>query len=399
MTTTTAADAHRRAWLDGFGFCALLGCVAALQFSIAAAESLLALAFLGWIAALVANRERPAAPPTFLPLAVYAAVTLVSVAFSLDPPSSIQASKQLLLFLVVPIAYRLARGERATTVLHVAITVGALSAIYGVVQYGVLGYDNLGRRVQGSLGHWMTYSGLLLLVTSAAVARLMFDRKDRIWPALIMPALVVALLVGFTRSAWVGACAAVAILFALKSFRLIAAVPVLIAALLAVIVTVAPSAIVGRFYSVVNLKDPSSSDRISMLKAGTEIVRDHPLTGVGLDVIKRVYPQYRVAEAVNKEQPHLHNVPMQIAAERGLPALGVWLWFIVTLVVYNVRQFRFGSHRMLAAASLAATTGMLAAGMFEYNFGDSEFLMLFLVLTTLPFAAQTARPGPFLDRK
>ena len=31
--------------------------------------------------------------------------------------------------------------------------------------------------------------------------------------------------------------------------------------------------------------------------------------------------------------------------------------------------------------------GMLAAGLFEYNFGDSEFLMLFLVLITLPFAA------------
>jgi len=29
---------------------------------------------------------------------------------------------------------------------------------------------------------------------------------------------------------------------------------------------------------------------------------------------------------------------------------------------------------------------MLAAGMFEYNFGDSEFLMLFLILISLPFA-------------
>jgi hypothetical protein len=29
---------------------------------------------------------------------------------------------------------------------------------------------------------------------------------------------------------------------------------------------------------------------------------------------------------------------------------------------------------------------MLAAGMFEHNFGDSEFLMIFLVLITLPFA-------------
>ena len=34
---------------------------------------------------------------------------------------------------------------------------------------------------------------------------------------------------------------------------------------------------------------------------------------------------------------------------------------------------------------------MLAAGMFEYNFGDSEFLMLFLILVTLPFAAAVPR--------
>jgi hypothetical protein len=36
---------------------------------------------------------------------------------------------------------------------------------------------------------------------------------------------------------------------------------------------------------------------------------------------------------------------------------------------------------------------MLAAGLFEYNFGDSEFLMLFLVLITLPYAVDRA-PSP-----
>ena len=47
---------------------------------------------------------------------------------------------------------------------------------------------------------------------------------------------------------------------------------------------------------------------------------------------------------------------------------------------------------MLAATGLAAVVSMLAAGFFEYNFGDSEFLMLFLLLITLPFAG--AREGP-----
>jgi len=45
---------------------------------------------------------------------------------------------------------------------------------------------------------------------------------------------------------------------------------------------------------------------------------------------------------------------------------------------------------MLPATGLAAVVAMLAAGMFEYNFGDSEFLMLFLILVTLPFAAGKA---------
>jgi hypothetical protein len=51
-----------------------------------------------------------------------------------------------------------------------------------------------------------------------------------------------------------------------------------------------------------------------------------------------------------------------------------------------VRQVTHGPQRAVAAAGLAAVAAMLGAGMFEYNFGDSEFLMLFLGLLTLPFA-------------
>jgi hypothetical protein len=40
---------------------------------------------------------------------------------------------------------------------------------------------------------------------------------------------------------------------------------------------------------------------------------------------------------------------------------------------------------------LAAVVSMLGAGMFEYNFGDSEFLMLFLVLITMPYAVAKRR--------
>jgi hypothetical protein len=55
----------------------------------------------------------------------------------------------------------------------------------------------------------------------------------------------------------------------------------------------------------------------------------------------------------------------------------------------------------LAAAGLGAIVAMLTAGLFEYNFGDSEFMMLFLALISLPYAARAdGRPSrrPALPR-
>ena len=389
MTATRSAISWRRGdRLDVTAFLLLLGSAVALQFSIAAGEALLALAALAWAGLLVTRRERVAVPPVFWPLAAYAGLTLVSALFSRDPLASLSASKELLLFLTVPIVYRLCRGERAPQAVDVIVTAGAVSAIIGIVQYGVLHYDHLGRRPQGALTHYMTYSGVLMLVVTAATARLLFRREGRIWPSLVMPALLVALALTFTRSAWVGACAGIGLLLVLKDFRLLALLPVAAA----VFIGLAPERITARVYSMFDLNDPTNRDRVAMLRSGARMVRDHPLTGVGPDMVKVVYADYRDAAAVEPLTLHLHNVPMQIAAERGLVALGVWVWFLVRLVVDLVRRLRLPSARALAAGSLAALAAMLAAGMFEYNFGDSEFLVLLLVLVTLPFAALGREP-------
>ena len=53
----------------------------------------------------------------------------------------------------------------------------------------------------------------------------------------------------------------------------------------------------------------------------------------------RVYAQYRDPDALLLNAPHLHNVPLQIAAERGLPALGFWIWAIGAIVAAPRRCF------------------------------------------------------------
>jgi O-antigen ligase len=379
----SVSDTRTAPGLERVAVALLLGFVGSLQVSIALANILLTATLVCWVALRIRDRLAPSAPAFFVPLAAYGAVTLVSSAFSVDPVASLVDSKQLVLFALVPVVYDLARGRRAATVVDVIVSVGAVSAAFGIIQYGLLHYDNLGQRPQGALTHYMTYSGVLMLVICAAVARLVFGSRNRLWPALVMPALVVALTLTFTRNAWIGACVAVGLLFVLKDFRLTALLPAVVAAL----VVLAPASLVDRATSTFDAQDPANQDRFAMIEIGARMVRDHPLIGVGPNMVPRVYDQYRPDYAVNPVNPHLHNVPLQIAAERGLPALAAWLWFVGVVAAGLFRQFRQRRDSVLAATGLAAVAAMLAAGLFEYNFGDSEFLMLFLVLVTLPFAA------------
>ena len=187
---------------------------------------------------------------------------------------------------------------------------------------------------------------------------------------------------------WAPACTGIAILLLMRDFRLIGLLPVVAA----VFIALAPAQLTDRFYSMFQINEKarqtetteasvrSNQDRVAMIRSGIRIIRDHPLTGVGPDMVMDVYPVYRDPSAVNQLNPHLHNVPLQIAAERGLPALAVWLAFVVVLI-------RVAALAFLPNAGIASVAAMIAAGMFEYNFGDSEFLMLFLILVTLPYAA------------
>ncbi len=379
LATTAIAHTATETW----AWRLLVLFVFALPLSIAVSSIILTVLVGLWARLVITQPYDSLAPKFFLPLVVYAAWTLLSVTFSLQPLTSFIESKEVLLFLVVPVIFRLAQGQRASTIATVVLTVGAVAAVIGVIQYAILEYDNLGQRPTGSMGHYMTYSGLLMLIITVAVSRILFGNSERMWALIVLPALIVALVVTLTRNALLGACVGVSLLLVLKNYRLLVIAPIAAVAFFAV----APAPVIERFYSTFDLQDPTNRDRLAMVTAGTAMVRDHPITGVGPEMVQVVYADYRPPTGVNEINQHLHNVPLQIAAERGLPALLLWGWFVVMVVIELIQKYRHPRSRALAAAGLASVACMLTAGMFEYNFGDSEFLMLLLVLITLPAAA------------
>ncbi len=382
-----------KSWnLEYVAFLSLAIGLGAVQFNIITCEVFLDLAGLLWLVIAIRERRWPDTPAFFLPLLIYAGITIVGAVFSVDPMSSLARCKQLLWLLIVPGTMRLARGDRAATALNIVMALGAFGAIVGVIEYALWQYGDPGYRSPGFLGHYMTFAGLIMLVLCAAVANVAFDKRPRVWPAIAIPALAAALGVTLARNAWVGAACGIAALLALRNLKLLLLLPVVIG----LAVVVAPAHIQSRITSIFDRNDPTTRDRGAMLEAGVHIVEDHPILGVGINMIPVVWPQYRPPDAVDPvgvEHPtrsHLHNVPMQIAAERGLPALAVWLWFIIVALRDLIRQTRRGIWPAIAAAGVAAIVAMLTAGLAEYNFGDSEFLILFLGLITLPFAAAHA---------
>ena len=370
--------------LEWIGFLLIAACLGVIQFSIFIAQGLLfSAAGIVWLIVAWQDRRRPETPTFFLPLVMYALWTLLSSAFSVDPAASFWDSRQLLMFLMVPIVARFARGQRAMTTLNVIIALGAAGAVLGIAQYAILGQDSLQHRPRGTLSIYMTYAGILMMVTGAALSRILFYAGQRMWPMIAVPALLVALIVTQTRNAWIGVLAAMIVLLGARRLHLLFIAPVLVG----LFFLVAPASLKARALGMFDPNSEVNRDRPVMLSVGVQMTAEHPFFGVGPQMVERMYPYYHAVEAGKLAPPHLHNVPVQIAAERGLPALLAWLWFVASAGRSLVKQLNRGPARAVAGAGVAAVVAMLAAGLFEYNFGDSEFLMLFLGLITLPFAA------------
>jgi O-antigen ligase len=151
----------------------------------------------------------------------------------------------------------------------------------------------------------------------------------------------------------------------------------------------------GGIRSRLTVLDESSRDRYYMWQAGLDMVLERPVFGQGPGMVEVVYPRFRWPEAPNPRQPHLHNNVMQIAAERGLPGLVFFLWWVGVAFLAALREAQRAAATgrgpgWAAAGALAALAAVFVAGLFEYNLGDSEVLMLVLLLTAVPFAKDDA---------
>ncbi|HKR66099.1 MAG TPA: O-antigen ligase family protein, partial [Thermoanaerobaculia bacterium] len=187
---------------------------------------------------------------------------------------------------------------------------------------------------------------------------------------------------------WLGWAVAAAVLLVVSRARLaFYALPIAI-----LFVTFLPLPLFSRLMSTFDMQQSSNFDRVRMLQAGVEMIRDYPVLGVGPANVKEVYALYRKPDAPRPRPPHLHNNVVQLWAERGILALAAYFLLLGLMVRECVRAWH-GPQKTWAEIGIAVVVSLTIAGLFEFNFGDTEVFYMMLNLFAL-VAVQVERPEP-----
>jgi O-antigen ligase len=325
--------------------------------------------------------------PLTIPLGLYVLLLVGSTVASYDPGTSVRGLPEIFNLTTLLLAPLLVRGERRVRrLVGAVIAVAALLACAGLAQY-LVGYGDIDRRIRGPFSHYMTFSGFLLIADLLLIASMLSAGRARsAWRWLALAAINVALLGSLTRNTWVALGVTLTVLVIARAPRLLLAyVP---AALLFIVV--APVPILHRALSIVDLKDTSNYDRLCMLDAGLTMIAERPLFGLGPELVERRYPIYRPPGAPRSNVPHLHNNLLQIAAERGLPALGSYLALTGASLWLAWKRYRregrtAGPRADLWLGVMLALLAFNVAGLFENNWGDTEVQRPVLFVLAIPF--------------
>jgi len=374
-------------------FALLLAFLFLIDVSIAACYVLLTLILVLFLVFLLRGGKFPRLPFFCCFFAAYAFFTLLSTVFSVDRSTSLLDNRELLIFLLIPIyLWLLNTWKRVWLSLWTVLAAGVFSALTGIVTVMSKGLTEgivLSDRLKGFTSHWMTYAGLLMFPFIFFSVILVLRRQGKKESVVIsggLSIMLAAIAFSLTRNVWLGIAVALGVFLVIFRPRFF----LVLAPLLLIAILLAPPAVRSRVLSIVDLQDRSNRDRIYMVYSGFRIFKDHPWTGVGSNNIQKVIldneQRYRHPEA-EQVNLHLHNNFLQILAERGIFALASFILacFFIIWQLSRLLKARSGEWRAVTAGVLFAFVGFLVAGLFEYNFGDSEIKFILFYFISLPF--------------
>ncbi len=251
-------------------------------------------------------------------------------------------------------------------------------------------------RATGFYGQFVTYAEVLQLVIALTLGLFVSLPVKRSWlGALLLLALAgqgFALLLTVTRASWLG-CLLSSVLILLLGLSRRALVLV---GLLAIPLVLAGLFVLQQKRNVafIDQTDQSTTWRETVWREGFHLLVSNPrhlIVGVGMDSIKAHWRAWGMFDNGHIPWGHMHSNLLQIALERGIPALLLWLGFILVYAWTLIRKLRRPGElawmeRGILLGSLAGLLGFCTSGVVHYNWGDSEVVMVLFMTMGLSLA-------------
>lgn len=260
------------------------------------------------------------------------------------------------------------------------------------------------RRATGFFNHWTTYAESLQLIGSLALGLFVALPRKRNRNGLLLgialAGICAALLLSVTRASW---------LSFLLSAMLIATLSLSRRALIVVGVCLVPVILGGLFLlqqkrqvGFFDKKDDSIAWRQKIWRQGFDLLTSNPrhlAVGVGMDSIKSHWREFGLFENGKLPMGHMHSDYLQIALERGVPALLAWL---IMIGAYAWTLWRTCGRislenwieRGIVLGALGGLLGFMTSGVVHYNWGDSEVVMIFYLIMGLSLVVERLIQSP-----
>lgn len=150
------------------------------------------------------------------------------------------------------------------------------------------------------------------------------------------------------------------------------------------------------------LQDASVSLRLAVAKVGASRILLHPVFGHGMDAMHRHWNEWGFP---GDQMLGLHSTPLQLAFDRGLPALLCWLWIMVVFWLITARSERkvcdsgdTNTYGVLLGAT-GAIAGFFSSSLVNYNFGDAEVALVFWWLMGIVVVLSEGRQRESVGRR
>lgn len=201
--------------------------------------------------------------------------------------------------------------------------------------------------------------------------------------ALLFPSMILAIILTFSRGGFLGLSAVLGLIWIKSKYKFIS---LFIGSSLLIIVGLffLPEGYKDRIYTILEYRqDSSARGRIDAWKAGWEMIKDRPVTGVGLGNFSSLSHKYN-PQAPEGIEPH--NSFIQIASESGLIAL---LFFLLLPIssIWNLWQVRKKFAHTQEGRWVVPITNMIEVGLCGYvvsgSFLHEAYMPLFYLFIAL----------------